>query len=278
MAVVKLADGSVVDSDEIDCGLYAKMFIEDTLESTDDGIRADLLALRFVRATMDVIAGVMVDKTGVAHKCEHRNDLLKVISGAVRALDLSYPELGFRAEFAKQLSISNRSHYACLVDGRFSLQAKIAAAWWDAQIIRSCSAKAITLDDLDSALWDMYENRSKIDQVYRDLSNEIASRIDEALYHDKAIKFSHDSDWMVELMARADERLNALKEGGRMWYLFDETMKVTTTRVLITRENRYYELFSGSPSDTLSDEAIYAICWRYKKHRPISFAEYLLDN
>lgn len=278
MAVVNLADGHVIDSDKINCGLYAKMFIENTLESADDGIRADLLASRFARATMDVVAGITVDKDGVVHKCEHRIDLLKAISGAVRALDSCHPELCFRDEFAKQLSISNRSHYACLVDNQFSLQAKIAAAWWDAQIIRSCSTKAITLDDLDSALWDMYENRSKIDQVYRDLSNEIAGRVDEVLFLDKAIKFSQSSDWMVDLMAQADERLNALKEGGRMWYLFDETMKVATTRVLITRENRYYELFSGSPSDTLSDEAIYAICWRYKKHRPISFAEYCLDD
>ena len=278
MAVVKLADGHVIDSDKINCGLYAKMFIENTLESTDDGIRADLLALRFVRATMDVIAGVTFDKTGVVHKCEHRNDLLKAISTAVRALDLSYPELGFRAEFAKQLSISNRAHYACLVGDQFSLQAKIAAAWWDAQVIRSCSTKAITLDNLDGALWDMYENRSKIDQVYYDLSNGIAGYIDEMLYHDKAIKFSHDSDWMVELMAQADKRLRTLGDGGRMWYLYDGTMKVTATRVLITHENRYYALFPDSSSDTLSDEAIYAICRHYKEHRLISFAEYCLDD
>ncbi len=281
--ILAFSSGTKLDSTQLKGGLYVGMLFDEVFERADDCDDLHSFALYFVQTIAEIIRGVKVVGVNATKLCEHRTELLKAVPSALIIFEKTYPDLNFREELAAWLSISNYEHAAYLpAVNKFSLPARIAAAWWGARI--SCSAShIISPKELDAELWRIYERRDEIDKVYRELLDGIATRVDNGLYLDRSMKIHRDFDWMCELAGDAGYRLAGLGEGSGVWFTSDDTMKVTPTRILLTsnsHENR--ELYPGVlAEDTVSnppDNMLLGLCSRSCVARSISFAEYCLDD
>ena len=91
----------------------------------------------------------------------------------------------------------------------------------------------------------------------------IADRIQDAIGKKTAIMLHSTLDWPEDLERTADNELFNLGEGGGgIWYLTEELIKVTPTRVLVTGHD--CEWIEAYPGDRLKedviDEEILAAC------------------
>ena len=287
--VVKLDDGTVIDSANFDCGTYSKMFLECALETYGPIKTVKGVALYCVRYLQDLITGVTVSEHGEVQILDHRMDLIKAASGALRAFEMSYPELNLRSEWAQLQTVAGRTHCACIADSKYALTARIAASWWDARVALTGAPIEIEPKNLETELWRLYEQRNTTDKYYQALTDEVAATIDKVLYDGSSIILTANTDWFVEDVAVTNHLLRPLR--GRAnnlsisYSALGTSMKVTPTRVMLSEDGgKCYELYPGGLVDDAprDDQMIYRICSRNTIGRlagcAISFAEYCRDD
>ena len=244
------------------------------LDGNQDEHIFDTVMMRFVHALEHTIREGSVYISG-SNSVEFD---ITCVPEAISALAKAYPELAIYNSFAKWLSCCNSAHQKHLPKvGFYSDRARVATCWWDERLIRPGAHLSVSADEVDARLETMVKNRVAIDKAYADYLDAIAKRIDEELSLVGICIVHWQKDWLKQLTATLDERLGKLGEGsGGTWFLTEEIMKVTPTRVLVTFPDcEYGEIFPGEAlAGKIDDDMIYRACGRHSYGKFISHEDF----
>ena len=277
---IKLKNSLTLDTDQLSCSEFAKCFIEYAffLDGNQEEHDFDAIMMRFVHALDHVV------REGHVHIGGSRNIDFDVtyVPEAISALAAAYPELAINRGFAKWLSCCNTAHKKHLPSAeKFSVRARVAACWWGERIVRPGAHTTVEPDKVDARLRQIVENRALIDIVYARFLDAFAGHIDKELQAKGVCIIHWHKDWMRELTDWLDKKLGEFGEGsGGTWFLTEEVMKVTPTRVLVTMYDcEYCELFPGEHLvEIVDDDAIYLACGRHRYGKFISHVDFFSDR
>lgn len=281
MSKILLKTGTVLNSEVIECGSNAKAFLNYVFDEAISSMPIDMVGMRFVQAVQDIVRGVSEGYLLPADYRTNRKEILKAMPEALEAFEVTYPEVPLRTSWAKWLSATSELHWAGLPDlGKYSVNAVVAAAWWEARIIRPGCYRIVAPCELETALIHIAEKRDEIDKVYLDFLNGIAQNVDEMLTGGKPAIIHSEIDWFRELAEMPSARLAELGEGeGGLSFLTNEIMKVTKTRVLVTGYDcEWIEVLPGNYLQAVTVENIYKACAKYTYGRFVDYAEFSKDD
>ena len=277
---LKLKDSLTLDTDQLSCSESAKLFIDYAflLNGAQVAPFFDSAMMRFVHALQDVVREGSIHVSGTT---EGDFDIT-CVPEAISALAEAYPELSVRAAFAKWLSCCNTAHKKHLPSAEsFSSRARVAACWWDERLIRPGVRVTVTADGVDARLKSMIENRALIDIAYANYLDALAEYIDRVQKLEGICAIHWAQGWFKDLTDWLDKKLGEFGEGsGGTWFLTEEIMKVTPTRVLVTEKDcEYCEILPGKFLDgDFDDDAIFRACDRHAYGRFISHEDFDSDR
>lgn len=277
---LKLKNSLMLDTDQVSCSKSAKCFINYafSLNGVLGAHDFDGVMMRFVHALEHTVreGSVYIDGS------EAVEFDITCIPEAVSALAEAYPELAIYQSFAKWLSCCNTAHKKHLPSAEnFSNRARVAACWWDERIIRPGARLIIESKDVDARLKRMVENRALIDLAYANFLDALAEHVDKEVKSKGVCTIHWYMDWMLDLTNWLDKKLGKFGEGsGGTWFLTDEIMKVTPTRVLVTEHDcEYSEIMPGRLlASEIDDNAIYLACNRNSYGKFISHKDFDSDR
>lgn len=277
---LRLKNSLMLDTDQMSCSESAKGFVEyaffldGNLETHD----FDSVMMRLVHALDHTVREGSVHISGT--KVVDFN--ITCVSEAISALAAAYPELAIYNGFAKWLSCCNTAHKKHLPSvENYSDRARVAACWWDERIIRPGAHLTVGAGDVDARLRQMVANRALIDAAYANFLDALAEHADKEQKSEGVCFIHWRKDWLDELTDKLDARLGELGEGsGGTWFLTEEIMKVTPTRVLVTEHDcEYCEILPGEfLSGKFDDDAIYRACDRHGYGKFISYEDFSTDD
>lgn len=281
MSKVILKTGTVLDSEAIKCGEHAKAFLDYALDAAKFDGDIDMVGMRFVHTVQDIVRGVSEGYILPREYVANRQEILEAMPEALEAFEATYPEVLLRGSWSKWLSATTELHWAALPEfGKHSINAIVAAAWWEARIIRPGCYRTVAPCDLESALMNIAEKRKDIDKVYLDFLSGIAKNVDDILATGKPAIIHSNIDWFEKLADAPSARLAELGEGvGGLSFLTDEIMKVTKTRVLVSGHDcEWIEVLPGNDLQTVTVRNIYKACARQAYGRFVDYAEFSKDD
>lgn len=303
MSKILLKTGTVLNSEAIECGSNAKAFLNYAFDEAKFDGDIDMVGMRFVHTIQDIVRGIMSNGYLLpADYRTNRKEILEAMPEALEAFEATYPEVPLRTSWSKWLSATSELHWAGLPDlGKYSVNAVVAAAWWEARIIRPGCYRIVAPCELESALMHIAEERDEIDKVYLDFLNGIAQNVDKILTSGKPAIIHSEIDWFRELAEMPSARLAELGEGeGGLSFLTNEIMKVTKTRVLVTGYDcEWIEVMPGSHLNTIivngrvclcsdseqpgerqavSMSGVYKACAKHAYGRFVDYAEFSKDD
>lgn len=282
MSRIHLKTGPVIDPAKIDCSPNAKRFLEYACQLASFDSDINTVGMRFVHALDGIISGVAGGEMLPEELWINRMEILHCMPEALEAFEQTYPEVPLRVNWAHWLEVSTSMHKACLLDEKkYSTPTRVAIAWWDARLIRPAARRIVCPCDLENVLAHFYEHREEIDGVYERMFCGVADRIEAAIDKKEAFVIHSTLDWLESLERTADDELRNLGEGGGgIWYLTEELMKITPTRVLVTGYDcEWIEVYPGDRlKEEVTDEKILAACARHSYGRFVDHVEWSKDD
>ena len=278
MSRIHLKNGPVIDPAKIDCSPNAKRFLEYACQLASFDGDINTVGMRFVHALDGIISGVAGGEMLPKDLLDNRMEILHCLPEALEAFERTYPGVPLRMHWAYWLESATALHKACLLDKeKYSTVARVAVAWWDSRLIRPAARRIVCPCDLENVLAHFYERREEIDGVYERMFSGIADRIEQVIGNKEAISIHSTLGWMETLERTADDELFNLGEGGGgIWYLTEEMMKVTPTRVLVTGYDcEWIEVYPGDRlREEVTDRKILMACARHSYGRFVDHAEW----
>ena len=280
MSRIHLKDGPVLDPAKIECSPNAKRFLNYAFEQASFDSDLHTVGMRFAHAVEGIVSGVVLGNMLPQELRENRMEILHCMPEALAAFEKAYPSVELREVWAYWLSAVSNMHKACLPSTEYPDVARVAAVWWDARLIRPGARKEVNEKNLEGELNRIYERREEIDAVYDELFDSFAKNVVCSLDNGKPAIMHSSIDWMKDLATKADNQLFNLGEGGGgLWYMTEEIMKVTPTRVLVTGYDcEWIEVMPGDRLKEVTEENIFYACGRHAYGRFVDYPEWNKDD
>lgn len=277
---LQLKNSLTLDTDQVSCSEAAKSFIKYAFTLNGMNVKPDFdsAMMRFAHAFEDVV------RKGKLDLCDGGPVELTVacVPEAIAALADAYPELAIRQTFAKWFNCCNCIH-ARMLPRRdwYMTNTRVAVCWWDERMIRPGARREANAENVDELLARFVQNYDAINEVYADFLDKFATHVEATLRDARVCVIHSHVDWLVKLTNELDAKLGELGEGsGGTWYITEEIMKVTHTRVVATeRDCEYIEIFPGKYlTGDFTDEDIFHACERQEYGKFISHEEFISDK
>lgn len=276
---IKLKNSLTLDADQLSCSESAKGFVNYAFSLNGNQVEPDFdtIMMGFTHALEHTIREGSV----CIGDCNPVKFDISCVPEAISAMAAAYPELAVYDGFSKWLSPCNAAHKKHLPQaGLYSDCARVAACWWGERMVRPGARLLVAADEVNARLETMVRNRAAIDKAYADFLDAMAKHIDEEVSLTGICVVYEQKFWLQQLTANLDEQLGKLGEGsGGTWFLTEEIMKITKTRVLVTeRDCTYCEILPGDfLTEGVNDNAIYRACDRHGYGKFISAEDFRLD-